>query len=337
MTKENIKPKNILLFGNNWHGNFSYFLAENLRKLGHTVIQMHMTYGGDMRLPWNRIRKNFFIKKLNADIQNIVVTRNIDLVIATTPFNILPTTWDFIYSRNIQTVAWFGDNPLWKSGQLEGITKYKSAFLPDEEWVAPLKFLNENSFYLPHATDETVFRPLSKYNEKPVIDVLFVAHPYIGTGDGILRATILNELAKSGIKIILYGPSDWKILFKRFPLLAKGFIDKKVSSEELNILYNSSKIVLNIHHSQLFAGTNQRTFETGSAGVFQLSDYKKAVIDLHGNGSAVFHSIPEAIEKVHYYLANNQERAAYAERVRQIVLSGHTYQHRINHIFDYTK
>ena len=325
--------KNILIFGNVWHGNFSYFLAESLRKLGHAVVQAHMTYGGDMRLPWNRIRKSLFIKKLNADIRNIVVSRNIDLVIATTPFHVLPETWDFIYSRNIQTTAWFGDNPMWKSGQLEGISRYRSVFLPDEEWVAPVKFLNSQSFYLPHAADEEVFYPLPEKFNNPNTDVLFVAHSYAGTGDAVFRATILSALTKEGIRVVLYGGPDWKKMFKDFPLLKRAYVEQIVLPAELNVLYNSSKIVLNIHHSQLFAGTNQRTFEAGAVGAFQLSDYKKAVVDLHGNDAAIFRSIPEAIEKIRYYLSNGRERVAYAGRVRDKILREHTYRHRIETIF----
>lgn len=327
------QPKNILIFGNIWHGNFAHFLSENLKKLGHSVENINTLYGKNVHWPWQKFQRQVFVKNINLDIQKRIKAGNIDIVIANTPFHIASETWDLIHSKKITTTVWFGDNPMWKQGLLGNIFKYKSIFLPDEEWVAPVKYLNNQTFYLPHAADEDVFYPLIEKTNNPNIDVLFVAHPYVGTSDGVLRATILSALVKAGVRVVLYGGNDWKKLFRDFPLLEKIFIEKNVSATELNVLYNSSKIVLNIHHSQLFTGTNQRTFETGSAGAFQLSDYKKAVVDLHGNDAAVFRSIPEAIEKVYYYLINDRERIAYANRVRDTILNQHTYQHRIETIF----
>ena len=264
------------------------------------------------------------------NIQRFIIEKNINTIVATTPFYVTKNTWDFIYGRSIDTVAWFGDNPLWKQGMLEGIDRYKAVFVPDEEWARPIRYLNAKTEYLPHAADPKVFYPIAEMKKHPEVDVLFVAHAYPGTGDGLLRAEIANALVEAGISLAIYGGDDWNGYLKKFPKLQRVFHRGIVSSEKLNELYNSSKIVLNVHHTQLFSGTNQRTFEAAASGAFQLADYKRGVVEIVGDDWALFRTIPEMVEKVRYFLQHESERIQYAEKIQQKILSSHTYEDRAN-------
>lgn len=330
-------PRKILVLGNIWHGNFSRFLTENLRKLGHEAEQMHMSYAGSTRYPWQKLQKKLFVRKLNADIRKYVADHSVDLVIATTPFHVTRETWDFIYSRGIETSAWFGDNPLWKQGMIEGIERYTSVFFPDEEWAHPAAFLNRASAYLPHAADPDIFYPIESLRGKQTIDILFVAHAYPGTGDGLLRASIAHALVEAGLNVTICGGKDWDMYLKQFPALRSCMHAPVTSPDRLNELYNSSKIVLNVHHTQLFTGTNQRTPEVAAAGAFLLSDFKQSIVDFYGDDQATFRSIPEAIEKVRYFLSHDAERQAYAEKSRARILDKHTYKHRARTILESLK
>jgi spore maturation protein CgeB len=332
-TTANQSSKHILVLGNKWHGNFSHFLCNNLRKRGYTVDEIDMLYTKNSRWPWQKLDKYIFINRLNKNILNCIVTKKINLIIGSTPFHVLPDTWNIINKKNIDSIVWFGDNPMWKPGLFGNIESYKAIFLPDEEWVKSVNLINNRTHYLPHAADETVFYPIESIRKNPKIDILFVGHSYYGTADGILRAKIINEFIIAGLNVTLYGGSDWKKAFEKFPSVRKHFVDKKVSSRELNELYNASKIVLNIHHTQEFTGTNQRTFEAVLAGTFVIADYKKSIEDIYKTTNTMFTSIPEAISKAKHYLKHDTERIEMINFLRKRVLENHTYNHRITYIF----
>ncbi len=323
--------KKILVFGNHWHGNFSKFLCANLRALGHNVEEIDLLARKFSGIR-GRFEKHFFIKKINTEIQEKIRTGDFDMTLGSTPFYITDETWEVINKNKIPSVVWFGDNPMWKPGLLGNIREYNAMFLPEEEWVRPVKLLNNRTEYLPHAADEAVFYPLIK--SPKTIDVLFVAHAYPQTADGFLRARMISYLIQEGVKVALYGGEEWRSYCKRFPEIREVMVEKAVGPEELNALYNSSKIALNIHHTQLFAGTNQRTFEVASSETLLVCDYKKAIKDVFGDVDITFSSPVEAKEKILYYLNHADERARVAKKLREVVLAGHTYKHRISAIFE---
>ena len=112
--------------------------------------------------------------------------------------------------------------------------------------------------------------------------------------------------------------------------LGKHIHNYNIPPEEVNTVYNSTKICLNIHHRQSKEGVNPRTFEILGAGAFQLIDYKKELEDMFDIGREIvcYKNEADLLDKIEYYLENEDERNKIARRGHEIVKKKHTYKHR---------
>jgi spore maturation protein CgeB len=119
----------------------------------------------------------------------------------------------------------------------------------------------------------------------------------------------------------------------------------RISPEEAVRIYSASRINLNLHSSvqsrELVPPgdfVNPRTFELAACGAFQLVDRRELMPELFADDElAVFSSIQELLEKIDYFLARPEERAAFAERGRQRVLRDHTYHARMESLIGFIK
>lgn len=327
--KMNKEQNKILMLGNEWYGNFSLSLYWNLQKMGIDCKHIKMNHEWNPNRFLNKIGQFLFVKKLNRIIIDELNKNEISAIIVIAGYNILPQTYELIKSKKIKLIAWIGDDPFKKTDVLNNIGYFDKVFLTDEEWTNLTKYIYPKAEFLPHAADPEVFYPITP-KRKYENDFVFVGSSYFSTPDGLLRTEILKTLFENGFNIKLYGDSGWKKLFSKYPFLEKIFMNKIVEPEELNDIYNSTKIVLNIHSSELKSGTNQRTFEIASAGAFQLVDYQRPIEELFEGSIVTFNSLSDLVEKAKYYLTHNKEREEMAERARNVVINKHTYQHRIN-------
>ncbi len=97
----------------------------------------------------------------------------------------------------------------------------------------------------------------------------------------------------------------------------------------------AAKIALNTNHPFELGGVNKRTFELGATGSFQLTDGPR-VEEYYEPGveCAVFRGPDDLVDKVRHYLARPEERAEIARRGLLRAFRSHTYQHRLNELFD---
>lgn len=117
----------------------------------------------------------------------------------------------------------------------------------------------------------------------------------------------------------------------------------RISPEDAMLIYNASKINLNLHSSVQAAElvpqgdfVNPRTFELAACGAFQLVDRRGLMPELFTEDElATFSNISELLEKIEYFLARPEERRAYAERAGRRVLRDHTYHKRMEKLIDF--
>ncbi len=96
------------------------------------------------------------------------------------------------------------------------------------------------------------------------------------------RISILNTLEPLGLS--LYGNADWYNVGQYLPWLAMSYIPQKVYSLEHNQdIYNSSKIALNISHSQATTGFPWRIFDIMASNACLASDHKSELEELTKN------------------------------------------------------
>lgn len=317
----------ILVLGNRWHGNWSTTVSSELQALGHESDHVDVRYTPSYRNKYlEKINRKIFTSSIQRTLLNQVENKKYDYCIVITPYDIPIETYNLIKQKNIKLVGWWGDDPMIKGVISETMTVFDKIFLVDKSWINKSTFFNKKVDYLPHA-----FSPKHFFYQKQdkTHDVIFVGHSSKGKMDGHLRAQTLKLLHDNNIKVSLFGDKYWKILYPQYPCLKKMFKGQIENQEELNELYNSAKISLNIHHSQLETGTNQRTFEASGSRAFQVSDYKEVIENEFGRDIATYKNPEDLIKIVKFYLQNKKEREDQAHGAQQKALEKHTYAKRL--------
>ena len=155
-------------------------------------------------------------------------------------------------------------------------------------------------------------------------DVTFVGQPHSN------RRQIIQSLRDADINIHVWGPG-WK--------------SGRISQEKMIYIFNQSRINLNFLKSStpdqdaptdhLSEQIKVRSFEIPGCGGFNLSESAKDIGNYYELDKEIvcFQDIGELKEKIHYYLSNEDERAAIAQAGYQRTLHEHTYVHRFNSIF----
>jgi spore maturation protein CgeB len=90
-----------------------------------------------------------------------------------------------------------------------------------------------------------------------------------------------------------------------------------------------------MHYGEI-EGVNCRLFEVAGCGAFQIADWKPALPDLFEPEHEIvtFHTRRELKEKVDYYLAHPEERQEIAGRAYARAHREHTYEVRLNAMFE---
>lgn len=182
--------------------------------------------------------------------------------------------------------------------------------------------------YLCHAVNPKRFYQYP--NAKPVYDLCFVGN-FSSWRDEVLKAAlgITNNIA-------LYGPG-WlnngksKISKEDLATIYKG---EKIVGEELNELFNSSKIVLNASRIRDTSGLNMRFFEVLAAGACFLTDAppeleRHFMKDKH---LVTFDNLEELTLKLKKLLDDPILRKNIAQAGYQQIIAHHTYRHMVENI-----
>lgn len=233
---------------------------------------------------------------------------NIDLVIVVD----LLCNYNLKPFKNAVKVYWaidsFYDRRIFMYETLPGLDKYDLVFVAHEYGLKKLRDDGISAEMLPLALRyEWIYRPLHLRKE---YDVVFIGRLQRNTHSR--RMKILNEIKEKlnskGINI-LYTPA-WHSDAAR--------------------LYNKSRIVLNITRAgeinlRLFEALGTRSFVLNDDGevrlLFQPSEHVE-----------VFSDVNDAVEKIYYYLVNEDHREKVASNGFNEVIRNHTMYHRVERI-----
>lgn len=176
-----------------------------------------------------------------------------------------------------------------------------------------------NAEYLCHAVNPKRFYPLP--DEQPVFDICLVGN-YSPWRDEVLKAalSVTNNVA-------LYGGGWLKKSNIRGETLASIYKGQMIVGEELNALFNSSKVVLSASRIRDSSGLNMRFFEVLGAGACYLTDAPPE-LSLHFKSDkhlVTFGSLEELTLKLRGLLDNSVRRKELAQAGHQQVMAHHTY------------
>ena len=300
---------------------------KSFEELGHDVVMFHYDeYLNDTRLLQIKL-KEF------ADLENPSL---IFFSLFQDQFEI--STLEYLKSK-YTTINWFGDDQ-WRFDNFT--CKYANHFtycITTDKFSIPKykKLGQQNIIYSQWAAINTHKIPaFDSYK----YDVSFVGgyHPY--------RAWFITELQQRGIDIQVFG-SGWE--------------NGALSAEEMNKLFISSKINLNIGNSvsfdfrYMFSGLRAcinsirstktssqikaRNFEIPYFGGFQLTDYVPSIENYFDIGKEIicYKDIDEAELLIKYYLENKGEREFIKNSSHQKALNEHGYINRLQYILEQIK
>jgi spore maturation protein CgeB len=184
-------------------------------------------------------------------------------------------------------------------------------------------------YHIPFASDPAIFQSL----ETPKIyDIVFVGNYNSGEGRFRYIEKLIEAASEHQWKVLLIG-NGWQKFGHPYQLVAHG--------ELLNLIYNSSRICLNIHNDIQHKGSrfqmdaNNRLFDLAMAGCFQIGNATDLVKIYFEEDEVVTTNDPENIvKKVEYYLRNDNLRSETGKKAQKKALASHTWDNRATFFSD---
>lgn len=181
--------------------------------------------------------------------------------------------------------------------------------------------------YLQIGFDECIYSPKGEVSEHK--DIVFMGNNYNDMFSlGNLRIQMVSALRKE-------FPDQFGV-FGRGWSLSEG--DYNHSQEKEASVYRGCKIAINLSHYDLDRYSSDRILRIMGSGAFCLSKYfpgyNKDYID--GEHLRIWHTIPELIQLIRYYLhpENTSSRIAIAQRGMKLTHQRDTFQHMVDNMIN---
>lgn len=157
-----------------------------------------------------------------------------------------------------------------------------------------------------------------------------VAQQYISVKAAEQERIRALKMLSENFSVDLYTGSDASVLPH---IHNRGFAR---SHTEMPLIFNQSKINLNITARSIRSGLSLRIFDILGCGGFLLTNYQAELPEYFEIGSEVeaFSSMEELHDKCAYYLAHDSEREAIARRGYEKAVRYHSYDTRLLEMMD---
>jgi hypothetical protein len=193
--------------------------------------------------------------------------------------------------------------------------------------------------YVPIGFDPMTYRRLNP--RKVNHDLIWVGSPHKDRLPKLDRiARFAKERGRSfGIYSRFYSKKEQERELKtHYPFLFQAIRrNARISAGEANLLYNSSRIAVNLHLHEVHShAINPRTLEVPGSGCFLLTDYRGEIAKMFDVETevATFLDMDEFDHKAEYHLTHDKEREDMAERAHRRVHSEHTFAARCMEMVD---
>ncbi|MGI6680661.1 MAG: CgeB family protein [Bdellovibrionota bacterium] len=269
-------------------------------------------------------------------ISNIVVEsikeKPVDILICLAQAPITPKALTSLRQMGIITVLWFVEDYLrftyWE--QMAPFYDYIFTIQKDECIRAIKKAGCPSVFYLPVACDETVHKEQILSKE----DIERWGSPISFFGAGYHnRQQFFATMCELPFKI--WG-TEWPKCKPFDRMVQEG--GRRLTPEEYTKVFNATTININLHSSTECDGVepdgdfvNPRTIELASSKAFQLVDRRTLLGEMFKEGEEIitYSSRDELLEKIDYYLNNEDARKEVIEKSYARAMKDHTYTSRI--------
>ncbi|MFD0694201.1 glycosyltransferase [Paenibacillus sp. GCM10027628] len=278
-----------------------------------------------------------------AGLEKLAAIHSPDLMIVLDGMNLSLKIVDRIRKKGIRTAIWLTDDPYYTDFTVSMVPHYDFIFTLEMNCLSLYKELGcPQVHYLPLAFQPEIFRPKAvPIRQKR--DISFVGSAYWN------RVAMFDQLAPYlANKHILISGIWWERL-KNYGMLAPQIqLNTWLGPEETANVYNGAKLVINMHRSYddaahnrnsrkiQGASPNPRTFEISGCGVLQITDFREDLVRFYTPDYDIvtYSSAEELLDKLDYYLQNEEERTQIALRGLYRTMRDHTYENRLSQMLD---
>lgn len=271
----------------------------------------------------------------------------IDLIIAIHGYHINPVVIECLRSScpNTKTAVWLVDEPQQVDISKTWAERYDYVFTNDKNTISVHGI--ERSFHLPTAFDDEIFNiDKEKLDDKYKSEILICGSIYPERFEFIEK--IYDYIKKRNIKII--GKIVRRDQYFSKPKLNQIYNDSIVPISEMAKYMAGADIVLDIpRRSDLseFGRTNKqgitassispRIYETAaSESLILTTNSRDEIKQLFDEDEHVtYDDIEDCVNKIIYYLENEDERKQITEKAKKKVFDKHKFVDRVNQIADY--
>lgn len=335
---------NVLLIGKFYKESFATHISETLKSMGHYPVELEIgfktkseTFVLNKRVDQIKrtiysLSQNFELFRNNTrnKIEKQTTDLNIDLIISCHDF-LNYSDIEFLKNKlRAPTVLWFPD-AISNFGRMMFLNAgYDYLFFKDPYIVHKLKSdYNYNVFYLPEACNPNYHKAIAlneQEKDKYSCDITTAGNLYSS------RVAFYSQLTDYNIKIWGNPAPLWLNTAKIKNMIMNEFI----ANEEKAKAFRGAKIVLNNLHPAEIWGVNVRTFEIAACGGFQLVSNRPGLNQLFKENEEIvsFTSINDLKIKIDYFLKHDDERKQTANAGYLRASNEHTYEKRLNLLFD---
>lgn len=149
------------------------------------------------------------------------------------------------------------------------------------------------------------------------------------------RSRIIKRIADS-YKITLYTNTEKSAVVNNSNVDYKGTLDYY---NNMPVVFRDSKINLNITVRSIRTGIPLRVMDIMAAGGFLLSNYQEELAEyfIDGEDMVLYYDDEDMMNKIQYYLANDDERRRIAENGRKKVAEKYDYANAWKYIYEVCK
>lgn len=249
---------------------------------------------------------------------------------------------DAIRQAGIVTAIWFVDDPYVSDTTKRIAPHYDYIFTHERACVSMYRSVGCNRVHhLPLASHFDIFKPMD-ITEAYRTDICFIGIAFWN------RVALFDELAPYlQDKKVLIGGKLWDRT-TRYSMLSRFVHEGWIEVPETVKYYNGAKIVINLHRTTEAGmdnlnwdnwpaeSINPRTFEIAACGTLQLTDQRQELSEHYEIGSEieVFQNAQELMQKMDYYLNNENERLRVAAGGYRRTRKQHTFNDRIHMLLE---
>lgn len=270
------------------------------------------------------------LTKLNNALLEKAMSTKANVALLVRGDMIFPETIQRLRDQGVLVLGWNNDDPFsphqskvsWRY-LFSGLKFYDHYFAYRSANIEDFKEIGCGSVSLLRSSyiRELHFPIKDMYNSPYACDVSFTGH-WEADGREHLLYAISNE---PRIKLRIFGGGLWRKspLFSMLDLVAGPI--KPVLGADYNLVLNSTRIAL-VFLSKLNRDTyTRRCFEIPAAGAFMLCEFTTDMASLFKEGveAEYFRSREELLDKVRFYLSNDNARVRIARAGHEKVLQGH--------------